>query len=163
MEMKPTPDLERKKKQHQRTKLAFKIVGPILLVAGIALFVTGTVSMSSFGDYFFLSFIGIPCIFFGGTFTMLGYRRETATYVKNETTPVLNEAARDLRPSMETFADTIKGTRVCPHCGAKADPDALFCDHCGKELIRVCPKCQEKNDADATYCKNCGTKLEKEE
>lgn len=64
-----------------------------------------------------------------------------------------------------------EGKVVCPNCGAKNMPDALYCIECGEELIFpeeeeesvVCPECGAENSADAKFCSQCGAELETSE
>ena len=134
-----------KKEKHERTKRILKIVGPIVAAAGLILAVVGFVSFfSSFGgdgmpSLFWCAFVGMPVFVIGLGITFTAFRREIATYQKNESAPVINEFAED--------------------CGEKNDADAKFCKNCGAALRKVCPDCGEQNDADAKFCKSCGKSL----
>ncbi len=52
---------------------------------------------------------------------------------------------------------------VCKYCGEEIADDAVFCNHCGKELddkLR-CPVCNEiVKYEDSIYCSNCGARLD---
>ena len=80
--------------------------------------------------------------------------------------PVYEQPAQPEQPSAQPMADS----GVCPKCGAKLMPGAMFCDTCGERLIAPeeakptdgnnCPKCGTPLQADAMFCGNCGEKIE---
>lgn len=159
-----------KKEKHERTKRILKIVGPIVAAAGLILAVVGFVSFfSSFGgdgmpSLFWCAFVGMPVFVIGLGITFTAFRREIATYHKNESAPVVNEFAEDIRPAVQSVASAVRETAaaqdaICPDCGEKNDADAKFCKNCGAALRKVCPDCGEQNDADAKFCKSCGKSL----
>ena len=155
-----------KKEKHERTKRILKIVGPIVAAAGLILAVVGFVSFfSSFGgdgmpSLFWCAFVGMPVFVIGLGITFTAFRREIATYHKNESAPVINEFAEDIKPAVQSVASAVRETAaqdaICPDCGEKNDADAKFCKNCGAALRKVCPDCGEQNDADAKFCKSCG-------
>ena len=52
------------------------------------------------------------------------------------------------------------GGCVCPTCGPRPEPDAVFCSNCGRYLRDRCADCGAPVDAlDARYCVSCGTRL----
>lgn len=158
-----------KKEKHERTKRILKIVGPIVAAAGLILAVVGFVSFfSSFGgdgmpSLFWCAFVGMPVFVIGLGITFTAFRREIATYQKNESAPVINEFAEDIKPAVQSVASAVRETAaqdaICPNCGEKNDADAKFCKNCGAALRKVCPDCGEQNDADAKFCKSCGKSL----
>lgn len=158
-----------KKEKHERTKRILKIVEPIVAAAGLILAVVGFVSFfSSFGDdgmpsLFWCAFVGMPVFVIGLGITFTAFRREIATYQKNESAPVINEFAEDIKPAVQSVASAVRETAaqdaICPDCGEKNDADAKFCKNCGAALRKVCPDCGEQNDADAKFCKSCGKSL----
>ena len=158
-----------KKEKHERTKRILKIVGPIVAAAGLILAVVGFVSFfSSFGSggmpsLFWCAFVGMPVFVIGLGITVTAFRREIATYQKNESAPVINEFAEDIKPAVQSVASAVRETAaqdaICPNCGEKNDADAKFCKNCGAALRKVCPDCGEQNDADAKFCKSCGKSL----
>lgn len=158
-----------KKEKHERTKRILKIVGPIVAAAGLILAVVGFVSFfSSFGgdgmpSLFWCAFVGMPVFVIGLGITFTAFRREIATYHKNESAPVINEFAEDIKPAVQSVASAVRETAaqdaICPNCGEKNDADAKFCKNCGAALRKVCPDCGEQNDADAKFCKSCGKSL----
>ena len=134
-----------KKEKHERTKRILKIVGPIVAAAGLILAVVGFVSFfSSFGgdgmpSLFWCAFVGMPVFVIGLGITFTAFRREIATYHKNESAPVINEFAEDIKPAVQSVASAVRETAaaqdaICPHCGEQNDADAKFCKSCGKSL-----------------------------
>jgi predicted nucleic acid-binding Zn ribbon protein len=50
--------------------------------------------------------------------------------------------------------------RHCPECGARPEPDALYCSGCGRVLPGHCAHCGAPvNEPDARFCASCGTGL----
>jgi ribosomal protein L40E len=56
---------------------------------------------------------------------------------------------------------------ACKFCGSNNDPDAVFCQNCGKMLeeetaiddhpaLLTCNRCGTKNKTQASFCKQCG-------
>ena len=140
----------------------------MLTVFGIALTVMGFVSifssMESGGipSKVWGCFAGMPMFAFGVTFLRIGFKKEIATYHKNESAPVVNEFAEDIRPAVQSVASAVREAdsaaqgAPCPSCGEQNGADAKFCKNCGAALRKVCPGCGEENDADAKFCDNCG-------
>ncbi len=52
----------------------------------------------------------------------------------------------------------------CPYCNEMNEPDANFCQTCGKPLLKldirvdnsICPRCHHTNIHQAKFCENCG-------
>lgn len=156
-----------KKEKHERTKRTLKIVGPVVAAAGLILAVVGFVSFfasiggSEMPSLFWCAFVGLPLFVIGLGIALAGFRREIATYQKNETAPVVNEFAEDIRPAVQSVASAVRGGgeargRICPHCGEQNDADAKFCKNCGSALQKTCPACGNSADAKANFCDNCG-------
>ncbi len=161
-----------KKEKHERIKRTLKIVGPILAAAGLILTVIGLVSFfSAFGgdgmpSLFWCAFVGLPLFGIGLMITLTAFRREIATYHKNESAPVVNEFAEDIKPAVQSVASAVReGAQerahiVCPACGQSNDAEAKFCDNCGAPLKKVCPACGNSAAPSAKFCDNCGAKFE---
>ena len=57
-------------------------------------------------------------------------------------------------------------SQPCPSCGAQSEPDASYCQNCGKQLGEkpaempaselTCSQCGIKNQPQALFCKQCG-------
>lgn len=156
---------------HQKIKLAFKIIGGILLAGGLAFAIVGFVDFFGAMDgtgapkKFWCLFVGLPLIFFGIALLAVGFRREIMSYQEKEHAPVVNDAAKDMKPAVKTIASAVKEglngeeKTVCA-CGAENGKDSRFCKACGKPLVRVCKECGAENDADSAFCDQCGKKLE---
>lgn len=158
-------------KKHLKIKKILKIIGPIVLVTGVALAIAGLVdfaiNMRKFEQpkLFFLFFIGFPCIGVGSMLTAMGFKKEMMTYVKNEATPVFNEMGHDIAPGISAISNAVRNPdnvkRVCPVCGEENSDDNNFCKKCGNPLIKKCPSCNTVVEEDSAFCPNCGQKLEK--
>lgn len=158
-------------KKHESTKKKLKIIGFVLLGAGIALSVTGLASFfSAFGsgktpDLFFCAIIGFPMLGAGAAVLTFAYRREIMRYAKNESVPVINEASEEISPAVKNVATAVneglksEKTITCPKCGTANPADGKFCKECGTALRTVCPNCGEKISPDDKFCNNCGEKL----
>lgn len=157
-------------KKHERTKFILKIIGPIVIAAGLACTATGFADMiisTNEGDMpqlFWLMIIGLPALGVGGMITLTAFRRELTTYIKNETVPVINEAGSEITPAVSAVATAARagGKNVCPHCGKQNADGAKFCRHCGKPLYVTCPACGRNVRAGA-FCDKCGAKLKSEQ
>ena len=168
MEQQPNekPTAEQK---HGKNKKTIKIIGICLLCVGVACIVAGFVNLivstgkGEFPDLFFLLIIGFPTLAFGGMFTIAGFRKEIATYIKNEDVPVFNELGQQVKPGISAIADAVKNSdvpAVCKKCGAQNAADSRFCKKCGEPLVRICPKCGESSGTDSAFCDKCGAKLD---
>ena len=157
-------------KKHARKKLFLKIFGCIFSAAGIVLAVIGfadffgAAAEADMPDKFWCVFAGFPLLFIGIAMLLFGFRKEIARYVKDESAPVLNEFAEDIRPAVRSVSSAVqdaKGERACPKCGEINSADAKFCNHCGAQLKKVCPACGGENDGGAKFCNQCGAALDK--
>lgn len=154
---------------HEETKKKIKIIGFIVLGAGIILSATGLISfISVFGSgafprTFFLVFLGFPMIGIGASMLSFAYKREIMRYSKNEGVPVLNEAIEEVAPTVKKVVSgekTANGkAKQCPSCGAENSDKNKFCSECGTMLDKICPTCGNKVGADDKFCPNCGAKL----
>lgn len=154
---------------HEETKKKLKIIGFIVLGAGIILSAIGLISFfSAFGSddfpkLFFLVFPGFPMIGIGASMLSFAYKREIMRYSKNESVPVINEAIEEVGPTVKKVVSEEKTsdekTKKCPDCGAENSDKNKFCSECGAALNKVCPSCGNTVEADDKFCPNCGTKL----
>ena len=157
-------------KKHERTKFILKIIGPIVIAAGLACAAAGIADMvisTNEGDapqLFWLMIIGLPALGVGMMITLTAFRREITSYVKNEAVPVINEAGSEITPAVSAVATAARagGKNVCPHCGKQNADGAKFCRHCGKPLYVTCPACGRNVRAGA-FCDKCGAKLKSEQ
>lgn len=119
---------------HQRgVRLACQIVGPVLLVVGLALFVAGVRAMFGHVDGFdtpsgadIARFMGGFLLFaIGLQVTRAGFLGASARYVSGEVSPVIKDAYTHVTERTGPF---------CTKCGARQDEDARFCDACGSPV-----------------------------
>ena len=111
-------------KKHERTKFILKIIGPIVIAAGLACAVTGFTDMiisTNEGDMpqlFWLMIIGLPALGIGGMITLTAFRREITSYVKNEAVPVINETGEEIAPAVSAIASAARANNedACPFC-----------------------------------------------
>lgn len=156
---------------HKRIKTILKIVGISMLVVGAVFTIIAFINFfSSFGSYepptlFWCCFIGLPLLGFGGMITMFAFNGEIARYLKNESVPVANEAADELRPAVKSVVSTVVDAAkegidsgVLCECGTKNDEGSKFCKNCGKKLTDVCPTCGNATDS-GKFCNHCGNPL----
>lgn len=157
--------------KHESTKKKLKIIGFILIGAGIVLTVIGLVSFfSAFGTekfpkLFFCAFIGLPMLGIGCAILSFAFKREIMRYAKNEGVPVINEASEEIKPAVKNVAAAVneglksEKTVTCPKCGTVNPADGKFCKECGTAIGANCPNCGEKISPDDKFCNNCGEKL----
>lgn len=160
-----------KNENHEKLKKRLKIAGFILLAVG---FVCTVVGMANFfssamgGDgempkLFWLMFIGVPCLGVGGSLLGFAYRREIMNFNKNESVPVINDAAGEIAPAVRNIAEAVKTADEKPTvkcvCGEENPAGSKFCRKCGRSLAGVCPDCGKEVGANDEFCNNCGAKL----
>jgi hypothetical protein len=161
--------------RHRNARLVFRILGPLLLLIGVACL--GTAMFDFFTlegfeqpEYFWLFFAGMPFLFVGFVLTGLGFGGSVAKYQSREYAPVakdtFNYLAKETTSGVENISRaiqtgqerTITG-RQCPNCHTKNEENANFCYECGSKLNQVCKSCNNENDYNARFCDNCGTSL----
>ena len=152
---------------NQKQKI-LKIVGPFILLIGIALVITGfvdiglSINKSDTPQLFFLLMIGFPLCALGIFLTLVANMKKVGAYVAREQASTTNDTLNYLASSIGNVANTVKENveqKKCPNCGHLNDINAKYCNNCGKPLVKICPNCNEENDNTATYCDNCGTRL----
>ena len=158
---------------HAGTRTLLRIVGPIVLVAGLGSFLGAIplVMATGYPAFGFLGFVGVFLLFIGSTMTMFGFAGAVARYHAQEIAPVasdtLNYVAEETRPGVRAMAGALReglsGEQhvACPACGIENDAQASFCDSCGAALQAetACPACGTHNDPDARFCDACGSPL----
>jgi len=57
------------------------------------------------------------------------------------------------------------GSPICPNCGPRPEPDALFCSSCGARLraLAACEACRTPLEPGSRYCGNCGSPVDPEQ
>lgn len=159
--------MDEKEKQHHKNKIVLRIIGIILLIAGVTCAIFGFTDMSkafqeSRMPKIWLMFLGFPMIAIGMFMTVVSFQRSINRFIKNENVPVINEMGREISPALSSMANSVKSgleQTVCSQCGELNDKDAMFCKSCGKPLMLVCDDCGEANESDAKFCKKCGKPL----
>ena len=142
--------------KHEKLKKKLKIAGFVLVIVGAVLALVAFIDLvitlgnpdKGMPKLFFLAFIGLPMLGIGAGLLTLAFRREIATYSKNESVPVINEASSEIAPAIQNVvkaAKTESGVRC--ECGALNDADAKFCKACGKPLAKTCDNCGEAKAA----------------
>lgn len=140
---------------HEKFKRAMKIAGITLFLAGIVFIVIGAVDF--FGAFsgetaptkFWAFFVGFPLFAAGMSMTLIGFHREIAKYMKDETMPVFNEAGKEMSPAVQAIAKAAAQ-------GAKEGTANAADGGEEKQQAKICSDCGTANDEDSTFCKNCG-------
>ena len=112
----------------------------------------------------FRIFLGFALVFVGISCLSYAYMGKVARYTASEIAPVKKDTANYLidgtKDEISDLFHKIKGQTIvnCPYCGDENDPDAIYCDYCGRKL-RVTCDCGTENQAGSRYCKKCGKTL----
>ena len=142
--------------RHGRTKEGLKTLGVLLMVVGGILTAIGLISFfSAFNGggmptMFWAAFVGIPLFSVGVKLAGFGFLGEISRYTSGEVSPVIKDSIDYVKDGQAV---------ACAACGARNDPDAVFCDNCGTALKRKCVSCGTANDVDSKFCDNCGKAL----
>lgn len=156
--------------KHQEKKKLFKILGlscsifaAILIITSMILIITQVSgAMDSGGRPSLIGFVFffIGGIFFtaGSIFLKLGFKKEVFSYTKNEAVPVIDEAIKELSPSLKSLHSDSDNLIICD-CGEKNNINNNFCTNCGKQLTNTCSKCGHENMTTSQFCSECGEKL----
>ena len=142
--------------QHDCIKTILKVVGVFLLLAGFVFTVIGFVdffkalSNTEKPKLFWCMFLGLPLMGIGSGFSVFAFRREIATYAKEETLPVTENA-------LSALSNALQGEKC--ECGQVNEDSAIFCSVCGKALKQTCKTCGKTLPVEDVYCSNCGNKL----
>jgi hypothetical protein len=124
----PDPSLP----QQASVRSFLRIGGAVIAVIGLLLTAAALVDFfSSIGSFepprnFWMGFLGLPMMAVGGAMLKAGYLGPATRYVAGEVTPALRDTLGALGIGQEQ--------RLCGECGAGNDPDASFCDACGRAL-----------------------------
>lgn len=145
----------------QSTKrMIARVVGVVCM--GIALLLIGlaladffaAMNSSQFGaepTRFWMFFLAMPFFLIGGIGLNAGFMGAGARYAAGEVAPTARDTLNYLQEDEEETS--------CPHCGARNEQGAAYCDNCGQALRLSCPSCHHPNAADAKFCAACGTAL----
>ena len=143
-----------------RTRTTLRVIGAVLLVAGLGLAIIGGISFvrsatsesvdagAGFGSIFLLAGGGF-CVVFGLGALNAGTLGAQSRYVAGETLPTVKQSAayltdgegilgvgRTVDDAGAAGAPATAGARgpYCRACGTRNDQEARFCDSCGASL-----------------------------
>jgi predicted nucleic acid-binding Zn ribbon protein len=155
--------------RHRSNRSILRIVGPLILIAGILLTVIGIGGFflgmitafdegPSFdgppGEFklFFLAFIGIPLMGIGGAITKFAFMGAVARYAASEIAPVGKDTANYMidgtKGAIGDLAQSVGSGIAAGMSGQTADADKVDCPGCGKAC-----------DSGARFCSDCGTAI----
>ena len=61
---------------------------------------------------------------------------------------------------VEALVRVYRESHVCPSCGPRPEPDAVYCSNCGRYMRDRCAECGAPVvSPDARYCIGCGNRL----
>jgi hypothetical protein len=102
---------------HQATKTFLRVVGPLLVVAGLVLMATGMISFfRAFGGFepprlFWCCFVAVPVLFVGLVMSKFGYLGAVIRYLASESAPVakdtINYLADGTKDAVKTVARSV--------------------------------------------------------
>jgi hypothetical protein len=131
-------------------RIAFRVIGLVLLVVALGLLVVGLQNLFSTGDSFdgpdkfWMVFVGILMLGPAGWCLQAGFVGAASRYVAGETSPVLKDSAAYLTDGQgflgvgRTVDDGVVPTAAtgpyCSKCGTRNDAAASYCDKCGAAL-----------------------------
>ena len=156
--------------KHRNNRSILRIIGPLVLIAGILLTVVGIGGFflgmitafdqgpSSGGPpnefkLFFLAFIGIPLMGIGGAITKFAFMGAVARYAASEIAPVGKDTANYMidgtKDAVGGLAQSV-GAGLAAGMAGSATTDTETID---------CPGCGEACDSGARFCSQCGTAI----
>lgn len=135
----------RVRRVNAEARTALRVIGAVLLVAGIVLVVVG---FSRFSDNFGSSApsdsgVGPILMIAGGGFLTIfglaalrmGFLRAELNYLAGEGSDAIRSVAGDVAAGMRSAQPQAEHSgSFCPNCGARHAPTARFCDACGHAL-----------------------------
>jgi hypothetical protein len=85
-------------------------------------------------------------------------RAEEGTGMPDDVEALVAHRVRALRSAAATAPP---GAPVCPTCGPRPEPDAVFCSTCGGKLFAAatCAHCGNALTADSRFCEGCGSRV----
>jgi hypothetical protein len=133
-----------------RARIVLRVLGGVLLLAGLALLVRGGVDFlgqatadpfdpgyeadPGFGPIVMLAGGGFACVFGLGMLNA-GFLGAQASYAAGETAPAVRELGDAFRgESVGQSVEQAGDGPFCSACGVRADREARFCDACGHAL-----------------------------
>jgi hypothetical protein len=69
--------------------------------------------------------------------------------------------AHKVRTLRFAAATVLPGAPVCPACGPRPEPDAVYCSTCGSGLPApaTCARCGTALSSDSRFCEGCGSRV----
>jgi hypothetical protein len=167
---------------HEATQAVLRIVGPLMIGAGVLFSAIGFISFfSSFGTfepprYFWCVFLGFPLLALGAAVTKFAFLGSVLRYMAGEVAPVgkdtFNDVAEGTSEGIRTIARAVgqgissglgqpaTAEARCPSCSEPNPVGTRFCGHCGASIeARACPRCGHPNEPAAQFCNQCGGPL----
>ena len=158
---------------HKPIRSVLRVLGPLVLLAGLIFTIIGFVSFfSSFGSafdgfgsgpglpghsgfgpprYFWCAFVGLPLMAVGGYMSAAGFAGTILRYVSSEASPVgkdtFNYMAKGTRSGVDTLTRTV----------GRAWRDERVPGR--EQATVVCPSCTAENDPGSRFCDQCGKML----
>jgi hypothetical protein len=85
-------------------------------------------------------------------------RAEEGAKAPDDVEALIAHRVRALRSAAATAPP---GAPVCPTCGPRPEPDAVFCSTCGGSLSAgaTCASCGTALTPDSRFCEGCGTRV----
>ena len=157
--------------RHAQIRTIARILGPLLLVAGVIFSIVGMVgtvrffveirsffsatdAMEPFSGppkYFWCFYFGLPLVGIGGGLTRVGYLGWFTRYVAGETAPVqkdtFNYLANGIRPGVKDLVQAVRE-------GLTEDSTDIAAAN-----KKFCPSCGQPADIASNFCSGCGQKL----
>jgi hypothetical protein len=139
-------------RSQRSVRIAFRVIGLLLLVVALGLLAVGLQNLFSTGDSFdgpdkfWMVFVGILMLGPAGWCLQAGFVGVASRYVAGETAPVVKDSAAYLtdgqgflgvgRTVDDASVPTTATGPYCSTCGTRNDTEASFCDKCGAALAR---------------------------
>ena len=130
--------------------IILEILGPIVLIAGIAGLITFFITKSDIGHIGFT--VSMICTPLGAILTFIGFiplvtkamykaqhyvindNKDTLIDIAEANADISGDAAKKVAQKVaEGFNDANEETIYCKYCGQPIDKDSKFCKYCGKE------------------------------
>ena len=125
--------------QQAQYRNTFRVLGVIVLIAGILIFIWGLTQVMGSGTepggLMIAAFIGgLPTIGVGLMLLQWGFLGAAARYGAGETMPVVKDSATYLSDGEGILGVGRTAGPFCSKCGTRNDEGAKFCDSCGAAI-----------------------------
>jgi ribosomal protein L40E len=175
--------------QHETIRRKLRVIGPVVIFAGILLIVGGCAEQSAaqkrhdaqaeewmqgrrkmhdiaspFGAAPFLIGGGMLALFIGLAITAFSFQGALLRYSVREMAPGVKEGLQEVAPALAGMLGhpAAAGGLRCTNCSVENPGDAKFCKGCGSLLRQSvdCHSCGQRNEPDAKFCTKCGGQLD---